>query len=925
MSSVELTNNISSCENYIKKFGVDYKIVEAYGAIVKMAAQEKDENLLRITHRAKTLLEKFVYDTMGGLTMWDIEKKYFSQNVKVEILEKWYDILLIEAQNKHVDSYFRYIERKRMPNERFYEPRRKQLVKLGLMSALQGMITDKYDILCISLPPGTGKAQPMYSKVLTPKGFVEMKDIKVGSKVISGTGKVCKVLGVYPQGKKPIYELTLDDGSKCRCSDEHLWTVQNREDRQYETRTGKHRTRTIQLKDMLNNVRICSDNRVNYSLDYVEPIEFKEKEFIIHPYVMGVLIGDGNITGTPIVCNPEKEVLDKVDELLPKGYALKYKDKCEYYIRGHEGNNAKAGSLISIALKKYNLFGKKSIEKFIPHDYLTASREQRLWLLKGLMDTDGYASTTGCEYSTISETLADNVIDLVHSLGGYASKNKKRAGYKKNGVYKRCNDCFNIHIQFPAGMEEIFELTRKKEIYKPKRIKLRRYIKDITYIGEEECQCIYIDDESHLYITDNYIITHNTTLEKFFNSAVIGWFPKDYTLFYSHSGDITRMYYDGVYDIVTNSDEYTWNDIFPSLKVTSTNAKLEQFNIGKYKPFPSLQCTSVGSKNAGKVRASKFLLVDDMIGGIEEALNKSILEKLWNKYAVDARQRKVQDTDGKGCKEIHIATRWSTVDVIGRIQAMYAGNPRVKAIAVPDTDPKTGESNFDYEFGGFTKEFFADQQLLMDDISYNCLYKQEPIEREGLLYHDDELRRFSSLPLREPDAILGICDVKNKGTDFMFLPCMYQYDNDYYLVDCICDDSADYGVQYNRLTNLIIEHNMQQCEFESNNGGDRVSHEVSKRVEELGGRCNITEKATETNKETRIIVNADWVKKNVLFRDKADYKPKSDYGIMMEWLLRYSLVGKNVHDDVPDGLANFALYITKKDRKRETRVIQGYL
>ena len=209
-------------------------------------------------------------------------------------------------------------------------------------------------------------------------------------------------------------------------------------------------------------------------------------------------------------------------------------------------------------------------------------------------------------------------------------------------------------------------------------------------------------------------------------------------------------------------------------------------------------------------------------------------------------------------------------------------------------------------------EHFNDIALTMDDISYKCLYKNEPIEREGLLYHDDDLRRFQSLPLREPDAILGICDVK--GTDFMFLPCFYQYGEDYYLVDCVCDDNSDYGVQYERLSNLIVNHNMQQCEFESNSGGDRVSFEVNKLVEKKGGRCNITDKPTETNKETRIIVNADWIKKHVLFKDKELYTPKEDYGIMMGWLMIYSLVGKNVHDDVPDGLANFALYVTRAPR-----------
>ena len=296
-----------------------------------------------------------------------------------------------------------------------------------------------------------------------------------------------------------------------------------------------------------------------------------------------------------------------------------------------------------------------------------------------------------------------------------------------------------------------------------------------------------------------------TTVEKFLNSGIMGWFPKDFNLFYSHSGDITRMYYDGVQDILTNSDEYTWHEIFPDLRVTSTNAKMEQLNIGKYKPFPNLQCTSVGSKNAGKVRCNKFLLCDDLIGGIEEALNKNRLDSLWNVYSVDARQRKIP-----GCKEIHIATRWSVHDVIGRLERLYAGSDRVKFIAVPDIDPETGESNFDFEFNGFDVGFFHDQELAMDEISYKCLYKNEPIEREGLLYHEDDLRRYLVMPIEEPDAIIGICDTKDKGTDYYFLPCCYVYGDDYYCVDCICDNGSDYGVQYQRSADLIVNHKMQK-------------------------------------------------------------------------------------------------------------------
>lgn len=438
----------------------------------------------------------------------------------------------------------------------------------------------------------------------------------------------------------------------------------------------------------------------------------------------------------------------------------------------------------------------------------------------------------------------------------------------------------------------------RERFYAPKRPQLNK-IGLIQVLQDLE------DDKTDILSISLPPGTGKTTIEKFFASWVIGRHPEDFSLFFSHSSDITRMFYDGVLDITTNSDEYCWSEIFPDVKFHSTNAKKETINFDKYKPFANLQCTSVGSKNAGKVRANRYLYCDDLIGGIEEALNKNILDKLWRIYGTDAKQRKMD-----GCKEIHIATRWSVHDVIGRLIDIYENNSRARFIAVPDIDPVTGKSNFDYKYNGFSVEFFHDQELTMDEISYKCLYKSEPIEREGLLYTDEELRRFITLPIAEPDAVWGICDTKNKGTDFLFLPCMLQYGNDFYLTECVCDDNSNYGIQYERTSDLIVNTGMQQCQFESNNGGDRVALEVSKLVEEKGGHCNITTKYTESNKETKIIVNADWVKKHVLFRDRENYKPKEDYGKMMGFLLSYSVRGKNPHDDVPDGLASFALFVT---------------
>lgn len=443
----------------------------------------------------------------------------------------------------------------------------------------------------------------------------------------------------------------------------------------------------------------------------------------------------------------------------------------------------------------------------------------------------------------------------------------------------------------------------KERFYMPRR-------KQFLKIGLTQALQGMIDDRYDILCVSLVPGAGKTTVEKMFHALVAGWFPRDFSLFYSHSGDITRMYYDGVYDIVTNAEEYTWNEIFPDLSVTSTNAKMEQFNVGKYKSFPSVQCTSVGSKNAGKVRASKFLLVDDMIGGIEEAMNPIILDKLWDKYAVDARQRKIQDTDGKNCKEIHIATRWSVHDVIGRIQNMYEGNPRVKVIAVPDVDPVTGESNFDYEFSGFTKEFFEDQQLLMDDISYRCLYKQEPIEREGLLFPEDKIRRYLNLQHGEPEIVTGQCDTKGKGTDYFVLPVLQKYGEDYYCVDCVCDNTADYEMQYENAANVLTNNKVQECEFERNAGGDRVAMEVNKRVEKKGWICNITDTPTETNKEARIFQCSNWILQHVIFKDQSLYKPNEPYGVMMSLLKRYSVSGKKQLDDVPDVFSNFALRVT---------------
>ena len=567
------------------------------------------------------------------------------------------------------------------------------------------------------------------------------------------------------------------------------------------------------------------------------------------------------------------------------------------------------------------------IKSFKSYEDYIADRGIEIEVLRAMYDAVGVALVTEKDRAyglEISQKTKRAISNLVFRQSGGTLWDLEKFCFEHDDRFEVLDLYYDVLLLEAQArvFDSYLQFLEKKRIpkerfYMPKRKQFQKFGLIEGYQGA-------IDDIYDILLISMPPGTGKTTLLKFFNSAVIGWYPKDFNLFYSHSGDITRMYYDGVYQIVTDYHEYSWKEIFPKLKVTSTNAKMGQFNVGKYKAFPSLQTASVGSEMAGKVRASKFLLSDDLIGKIEEALNKATLEKRWMAYTTDARQRKTVDSDQKPCKEIMQATRWSVADPIGRLIAAYEGSPRVKVISMPDIDARTGESNFDYEYGGFSVAFFNDQKKLMDEISYRCLYKQQPIEREGLLYREDEIRRYITLPGEKPDAVLAICDTKTTGIDYMFLPVFYQYGNDYYLVDCICDNSTDFDVQISRIVDILVRHKVQKIEFESNAGGSRLAYDVENELKEQGySFCSITTKPTETNKETRIIVNADWIKKQCLFKIKDDYADQSDYGRMIDFLLSYSIAGKNKHDDVPDGMANFRLFVENLYETHVARIIKS--
>lgn len=455
-------------------------------------------------------------------------------------------------------------------------------------------------------------------------------------------------------------------------------------------------------------------------------------------------------------------------------------------------------------------------------------------------------------------------------------------------IYKK-SLLIDAKVDFDAYMRYLeYERDPDKCFYLPRRKALKPVVTSLQELADNKIDLLAISLPPGV---------GKTTVAIFFLTWLGGKEPMKPILGGSHSNSFLRGVYDEILRIITPGGEYLWNDVFPESPLCSTNAKDLRIDLQSGKRFETFEFSSVGSGNAGKVRAENLLYCDDLVDGIEAALSKDRMDKLWQQYTTDLRQRKIGN-----CKELHIATRWSVHDVIGRLETNYAGNGRSKFIALPALN-ENDESNFDYgNHAGFTTAFYHEQRDIMDDASWRALYMNQPIEREGQLYHPDELRYYFELPESEPDAVIGICDTKDKGTDYAFLPVAYVYGQDYYIEDCVCDNGKPEIVD-ERLVEILLKNKVNMCRIESNSAGGRVAEKVQRLVKERGGNTHITTKFTTSNKETKIIVQSAWVKEHCLFKDRSTFHRGSEYDRMLNFLTGYTMVGKNKHDDVPDGMA----------------------
>lgn len=477
---------------------------------------------------------------------------------------------------------------------------------------------------------------------------------------------------------------------------------------------------------------------------------------------------------------------------------------------------------------------------------------------------------------------------------------------RKSDVYEWLGDAYrqlaynDLH-SYMMALE--WHREPSKRFYQPRRKILRRFADEVTRL--------VTSDELDILGISMPPGTGKSTASLFAMSWIIGRNPMKPNLATGHSETLTKTFYDEMVSLTTDP-EYDYGRIFPHIRLTTQSSLHKQLDFrddGKdiTRRYPSLTCRSIDGTLTGATRAEGILYCDDLVADIVEAMNPSRLEALYNKYISNARSRKKS-----GCKELHVATRWSINDPIGRLKATYEGNPRVKFIRIPALDPVTGESNFEYDNNvGFDTAYYNDMKEMYkranDLVSWECLYQQNPMEREGLLFPEDGLRRFMSLPPGKPDKIVAFCDVAFGGIDYLSLPVAHIYGDDIYIADAVFTQ-GDYEKTIPIVMATLMRNGVQEVIFEANNGGDFYAREVRTRLKKEFPQymCSIKwERAGNTAKQTRIQHRSPDIS-TFLYLDESEYPPDGMYRQFVANLTGYTILGKNRNDDAPDSLAGLA-------------------
>lgn len=515
----------------------------------------------------------------------------------------------------------------------------------------------------------------------------------------------------------------------------------------------------------------------------------------------------------------------------------------------------------------------------------------------------------------------ENAIKICKEIESFVLNSK--LGYNKEQEYllasydtrARCGDfrSYCIALEWNRPIEKQFFLPRRKILEK------HGLLQAMQDVADGKLDFLFVSMPPR---------TAKSTTGIFFLSFMAALYPDRSILGNGHSTALTQSFYNEVLNLMT-SEEYRFSEIFPNINIKNKSAEYSWIDLNTDKRFHTLMFKSIDGGTTGIAEASNILYCDDLIKDIETAENPARLDKIFSTYTSTIQDRTVmrkgKDGEYHRCPEIHIATRWSINDPIGRLIRTYDGthNPRVRIINIPCYD-ENGESNFLYDYGkGFPKEYYQELQKTEDPITFRAKYLGEPMERTGHPFTKDNLSFYTDLPEQEPDRIIAFADPSFGGKDYFSTPIGYQYGNDIYIEDVYYENNVDIDISRKRLLEKLIKHKVTKLGIEKNNGGLEYSELLSNDARKLNYRINITTHNAPTTKSKRdrilscqseikgIAINEMTVR--IYFKAESCRENNTQYNLFMrhiyEWSEAEGGVQKTQKDDCIDSVASMIINI----------------
>lgn len=913
---------LRSYDRMYNKEGLTDELADGYVKLVNllMFEEKKIDTALELSARVKGYINDFIKEKTGG-DFWALEAYCQKNNTSYHLINRMYELWLLESFYMF-ESFIFYLERYREQSKRFYLPRMNPLKTV--MWDLEDLAYRAIKFLGISLPSRTGKALADDTPVLTKDGWKKHGDLTVGDCVIGLDGKFKKVLAVHPKCEMQ-YKVVFSDKEEIICHGNHEWVV-------YDRYKPHKEYVVIETKEMIGK-ETDKDGHKRFRTLYPVTVEGEIKDLAVDPYTLGVWLGDGR-NGNPDI-TMAKEDCPVIADIMTKYQMAWWAEHKETGVM-HYGIKG-----LRQQLQQYGMCHSRQITtKHIPSVYLSASKEQRLNLLAGLLDTDGTLRAKEHRYvfSTTEPQLRDDFVTLVHTFGWRTGVVEYEPKLSSSGIQGR-------KTVYAVGFNptEYIPCRLKRKQLKEFSVRRSITIDRIEPVSGVLGNCITVEDGIYL-VGKTLKPTHNSTLSLYFLCWLAMKFPNLSSAIGSHSGILAKGFYTEVMNIITTSD-YAFEDMYKFWHRTDgviedKSSEYLYINLGDASRFGTLVFRGIDGTWTGAIDVSEILVVDDLIRDREHSLSPTRCENTWQEYLnkmVDRKSgKKIPDAEQEqiqiiyniirkirgqepmelipfpGALELMIGTLWNVYDPLYRMENLYGDDPLYRFRKIPALDEKD-ETNFPYQY---TTEYLHDMREKLDAPEWMAKWQQAPYVREGLLYQPNELLYFNGeCPEGKTIAVL---DPAVGGGDNLSMTIIRIVGKKKYVIDWLYTNETK-GKTIPAICSKIIFHNITELHYERNGIGRAFEEDVTKDLHQRNYfRCkSIPFNAPEgMSKEEKILGYSDWVKSNLYFiaeeAKSTTYSRSTDYTRALNDMFIYTTVGKNKHDDSVDNLAQVARVFEKQ-------------